>query len=320
MTVPHDLLATARARLSQRLRPTAPPPPLVGVEREVVEAAEREAVGGEGNPVDTLRALGLEAWARTLWAMPDARYPALSALLPAMVSPEVQGRWAGWSGEVLLQQSVAFVRYAEMACATFGPGPLQSHTLTLDFGCGYGRLGRLLMRRVGADALWGADPADDALAFATQGTFRRDRVRLTDEVPDVIAVPQGEFGLIVAFSVFTHLSPHAAAAALRALRGCVSDDGVLVLTIRPREFWSINERTDESSRQVLEATHDREGVAFRPLSGSLPPLSEANFGDTTWTLPAFERLAEDWRLVDVDRAFVDPYQLVLTLRPVTHSA
>lgn len=320
MPSPQDWVARARARVVQRLRPVAPPPPLIAVERAVVEAAERQATSGEGDAVETLRAVGLEAWARTLWAMPDPAYPALSALLPAMASAEVQSRWAGWSGEVLLQQSVAFVRYAEMACATFGPGPLRRDTRTLDFGCGYGRLGRLLMRRVGADALWGADPADDALAFATEGTFRRDRVRLTDEIPQSIDVPQGAFGLIVSFSVFTHLSPDAAAAALKALRGCVSDDGVLVLTIRPREFWGINERTGEEARRTLEAAHDRDGVAFRPLAGSLPPLSEANFGDTTWTLPAFEALAAGWRLVDVDRATVDPYQLVLSLTPVTHSA
>src|SRR4051812_9615577 len=113
-------------------------------ERALIAAEELAERGGSVDRVlQTLRKLGLDDFGSFFWSLPNRSYPALSAMLPRMADPATQVRWTGNSGEALLIQSVAFIRMVENIYARQGIGQLAGRQV-LDFGCGYGRLTRLM--------------------------------------------------------------------------------------------------------------------------------------------------------------------------------
>lgn len=70
------------------------------------------------------------------------------------------------------------------------------------------------------------------------------------------------FDLIYAFSVFAHLSKKTAHVVLSALRDHIGDIGVLVLTIRPKEYWHLHGSGTVAA--VVIETHDETEFAFVP--------------------------------------------------------
>ena len=104
----------------------------------------------------------------------------------------------------------------------------------LDFGCGWGRLTRMLARDVAPGRLFGCDPAqgilDTCLADRVPARFARSEF-LPDRVPFA-----ERFDLAFAFSVFTHLSEPAAERALDALHAALVPGGILVVTVRPPSY------------------------------------------------------------------------------------
>ena len=106
----------------------------------------------------------------------------------------------------------------------------------LDFGCGWGRLTRMLARDVPYERLCGCDPSEEILDVC-----RRDRVpaRLARSayMPDCVPF-DGPFDLAFAFSVFTHLSEPAHERCLDALHAALAPGAILVVTVRPSAYLS----------------------------------------------------------------------------------
>ncbi|UXN58953.1 class I SAM-dependent methyltransferase [Phyllobacterium zundukense] len=102
-----------------------------------------------------LQELGLNDYLQTLWYMPDARYPRLSAALPAMASPEVQMQWTGQSDLPLIIQTTSFVRSVAEHYVRLQNEPLTDKKI-LDFGCGYGRMLRAFSFY--SNNVYGVDP------------------------------------------------------------------------------------------------------------------------------------------------------------------
>jgi SAM-dependent methyltransferase len=288
----------------------------LSAERELLEAAERAAsMEPPSDWLSLLRLLGIEPWARLMWELPAARYPALSSQLPAMSSVDVQRAWTGTSGEHLVLQSTPFLRYALWAGAAYGAPTAPGEFTALDYGCGYGRIARLMLKYVDFERLWGVDPWDHSIELAWQVGFRTDRFLKSDELPRDLPLPPRAFDLVYSFSVFTHLSAEAAAAALSAIARHIRPGGVLVITLRPCDFWNIDFHgtLPEAERATMMLAHDEAGYAFRPHAQGSSDTREALYGDTSWDLEEFQRRFGRWRVVDVDRVAVDPYQLYVTL-------
>ncbi len=112
---------------------------------DAIQAAERAALSGA--PVDDvlkeLRALDLDGFGEVFLRMPDPALPALSRILPKMADVEIQTSWTGNSGKALLQQSVAFVKSMQAHWRLIKRREMKDIKV-LDFGCGYGRLSRLM--------------------------------------------------------------------------------------------------------------------------------------------------------------------------------
>lgn len=241
-------------------------------------------------------------------------YPALQNLLPRMASDEIQLGWTGSSGKTLLAQSLAFVRALEAGAQRHG-GKALSVSVILDYGCGWGRLLRLMLKHAPPERLYGVDPWDRSIDICrADGVL--GRLAQSEYLPDALPFEGVSFDLIYAFSVFTHLSRRAADTALAALRRRIAPDGLLVVTIRPVEYWRHHTFSDDRlpGRVELEALHEREGFAFKPHNR--PPVDgDITYGDTTISLDVIRREWRAWRLVDTQLNAADPFQRLVFLKP-----
>jgi SAM-dependent methyltransferase len=258
-----------------------------------------------------LRGLGLDAWGELLWMMPDHKYPRLSKLLPLMSSESVQNAWTGTSGKILLNQTIPFVRYL-LSVSKWRPKQNSSFKV-LDYGCGYGRISRLLLKYVEVHELFGADPWQESIDLVHQAGFGSN-FKLTDEVPSELPFELNSFDLIWAFSVFTHLSPQVAKQSLETLSRYLTDDGVLVITIRPIEYWDMRNDLPSKTLKELRISQLQTGTSFSPHNRSEVGTYGITYGDTTFSLQALEDMVPNLEIQDIERNEIDPYQIYISLK------
>lgn len=252
--------------------------------------------------------LPLDVFGHTLLDIPD-RFPRLKAHFPSMASTEAQMQWTGQHGAALLAQSLAFVR---SVVAVYGERRLlRDGTQVLDFGCGWGRLLRLMYKFVPHTHLYAADPWDESIAACRRHAIKAN-LALSEWVPRSLPFDQ-KFNLIYAFSVFTHLSEKTAGIALDTLRRHITDDGLLVITIRPPDYWKLPR--DAALRTRMLQAHRREGFAFSPHD--IPAIDgDITYGDASMSLRYLARKFPQWKRHRVDYNLADPYQIIVYLRPV----
>ena len=284
------------------------------LEFEKAIVAESEALAGDGDParaLSCLRNLGLEAWGELLWTIPDRQYPQLSKLLPLMSSESVQKAWTGTSGKILLNQTIPFVRYL-LSVSKWRPKQNDSFKV-LDYGCGYGRISRLLLKYVDTHHLFGADPWQESIDLVHQAGFGSNFWQ-TDEVPLELPFELNCFDLIWAFSVFTHLSPQVAKQSLETLSRYLTDDGVLVITIRPIEYWDMRSDLPSKTLKELRTSQIETGTSFFPHNRAEVGKYGITYGDTTFSLRALKAMLPNLEILDIERSETDPYQIYVTLK------
>jgi SAM-dependent methyltransferase len=257
--------------------------------------------------------LGIDDFGELMFGMPNPEFPLLSRVLPRMASEEIQAQWTGATGLYLLQQTRSFVRSAAYHFGRLTGRSLDGAAI-LDYGCGYGRIARLMYYFTGPGRLIGVDPWDRSIAICRDCGLCED-FRQSDYLPKDLPVGKKTFDLIYAFSVFTHLSPRATRLALDVCRRYVARDGVLLITIRPVEYWSLDASVHGlSDTTALQAAHRREGFAFSPHPR--PAVDgDVTYGDTSMTTEWIAASFPRWRIAGVDRSIDDPYQLYVFLRP-----
>jgi len=229
-----------------------------------------------------------------LLAMPDPRHPALSSVLPKMADEQVQRDWTGNAGVPLLAQSLNFVRSVALKYREATGAALQEASI-LDFGCGYGRLLRLMTFYAPPSRIWGVDPWNRSLEIC-QADRMPMHLALSDYLPRSLPVGEARFELIYAFSVFTHLSRRTTLMALATLRHATLSAGVLgvlaeALGDGPPVFASLHPVLDISAWRFRDVPGDA-GAAVADLAGlgyvlvgkrSLMPLpgqAEVRLGQT----------------------------------------
>lgn len=209
-------------RLRRRLRPPAEDPgPRLD---EVLRLAHGDILDAADAAPDPVARLA-ETAGDDLWVLAHSQdyagWPRLRAALPAVPPPDLQRIWNGRDGAPLAEQSLAFLRLLREVSGGF------AGRRVLDFGCGWGRITRLLTREVAPGELYGCDPFELMLGHRVPATLAVHDPR-SDRLPFA-----GPFDLAFAFSVFTHLSEPAAERALDALHAELRPGGLLVVTVRP---------------------------------------------------------------------------------------
>ena len=260
-----------------------------------------------------LRELGLDDFGEILMSMPMPEYPKLAALLPRMASKRVQESWTGSSGLTLLMQTLAFVRSLSCNYARL-VGRSLSDASILDYGCGYGRIARLMYYFADEDCVFGCDPWDESIDICKQDGLGDNFLR-SAYLPESLPLGARKFDLIYAFSVFTHLSEKSARISLSALRKYLKDDGLLVITIRPVEYWGLMAaKIGAAEAAEFRRVHGDSGFAFRPHVRLIQD-GESNFGDTSLTFDWLAANIREWEMVAIDRSLTDRFQIYVFLKP-----
>jgi SAM-dependent methyltransferase len=262
------------------------------------------------------RDLDDDLWALLL-TLEYESYPGIRGFLPGLPEPALQQMWNGTSGVPLAAQSVGFYRRLKQAWDRHGAGEM-SEARILDFGCGWGRLTRMLARDVDPGNLYGCDPVESILGQCRQARLPAELAR-SEFLPRQIPFDQ-VFDMVFSFSVFTHISERAHMASLEAIHGALRPGGLFVATVRPPSYLDFNPLMKpaadalppDRSRAVLEprymfVPHESEG---HPQYGG----EQMDYGETVITLPYVEQTWSRWfDLVDVSVMAGDIYQVVLTL-------
>lgn len=279
---------------------------------EMHSAVYAEAEGAETaeQALEILRRLPLAHFGWLLWSLPDPALPNLSRLLPRMASVDDQLLWTGSEGYALLRQSVAFANLLNQRFQSVTGRDLKGARV-LDFGSGWGRMMRMMLHFSDPNDLWGVDPWRRSLDVCeADGVL--GHIHQSEYLPTSLPV-EGEFDLIIAFSIFTHTSEEATRTALSALRRHVRPDGVLAMTIRPMEIWKLSQEFNPNfPRERMEAEHRARGFAFTPqqVDGN-----NETYGETSMTLEWLADAAKGWAIVGHDISLEDPYQVVVLLQP-----
>jgi SAM-dependent methyltransferase len=255
-----------------------------------------------------LRKLSMEDFSRLLMSMPNSDYPALSKVLPRMASKDIQIQWTGTYGEYLLAQTVAFARIVETAYVRHTGKPLQDKTV-VDFGVGYGRNARSMMYYTDPQNIYGVDAWDGSLDLSRIDGMPC-HLLLSEPFPEKLPVKDKSIDLIISFSVFTHLSASASSTALDAMKIALKKDGVAAVTIRPQEYWNLDDQTfDKSKRHQLLSDHENDLIAFSAHTWS----HDGSYGDSSIDLRYFER--HGWRVLGYETTMTDKYQITAIIKP-----
>jgi SAM-dependent methyltransferase len=280
---------------------------LKNVEAGLTGASTREqALAG-------LRKLSLSDFGELIFSMPNEEYPRISAALPAMASDETQRAWTGSSGLTLLSQTIDFVRSVAYNY-TLHTGKTLTNTQILDYGCGYGRIARLMYYFTSVQNVVGVDPWDRSIAKCHEAGMI-DNFLKSESLPATLPVGDRRFDLSFAFSVFTHLSERANKVCLKAMADYTKDDGLIVITIRAFEHWRNYTKVSEAGQlDRLESDHKKNGFAYFPYENGPLVNGEVIYGETTLTVGWLELEHTELEVVGIDRSLSDPTQIYVFLK------
>jgi SAM-dependent methyltransferase len=103
----------------------------------------------------------------------------------------------------------------------------------LDFGCGYGRVVRVLVERVDPERIYVTDVIDEGVSFCA----REFGVRPLPSSPELGSLELPEVELAYAISVLTHLPEESGREFLRVLGKAIAPGGIFLFTTHGR--WSL---------------------------------------------------------------------------------
>ena len=292
-----------------------PPQPLTAI------AADPPDLGGEVASGD---AAALDAAIRSLpdaplcrhvshWRVEDfgalflrdpGAYPHLARRLPRMPSEDIQRTWTWYAGQDAIDDAVRFAVGVRQMYAILASRPLEQATI-LDYGAGWGRHTRMFYQVVPESQVHACDASAEVVSVFDSLGFARPCVKV-DPSPSALPFAPATFDFVILVSVLTHLPPQVAERVMSALRGIVRDDGFVMLTIRPVEFWNRNPL-------VRDKPKAREMPSIHLQSGTAHLSSRPGWGDTSISPEWIARRMRDWSIVDVVRAHTD--QVQVWLRP-----
>lgn len=288
--------------------------PILSTSAYWLQKAEMKIAAGDTKGIWTfLRNMTFFEFGEVLLQVPS-QYPMLRAYLPKMATEEVQKSWTGSCGKVLLAQSAAFMESIEFFVTSL-TNINWNFANVLDFGCGWGRLLRLMYKLVDPERVYGVDPWDKSIEICCENKLLGN-LALSDYLPSTLPFEGVQFDLIYSFSVFTHLSEKATHVALGALRKRINPKGLLVITVRPEEYWqSLPMSGHNAPTSELIAAHVDKGFSFWPHNREAID-GDITFGETSISENYIRRQFKEWEIAGSTVNQIDPLQVIYFLKPV----
>jgi 2-polyprenyl-3-methyl-5-hydroxy-6-metoxy-1,4-benzoquinol methylase len=269
-----------------------------------------------GDVYSALRDLPIDVVADLMFEIPS-EFSALKSTVPRMAADEIQDHWTGNHGHTLLFQSCAFVHSIEAGFLKHTRKSLRDCTV-LDYGCGWGRLLRLMYAFTPPSNLYGCDPWQRSITLCREAGISAN-LAACDYLPKRMPFDQ-KFDLIYAFSVFTHLSRNTADTVLAAMRKSIKPDGLVVLTVRPISYWWVHQGQIFIGAEKMQNLHRANEYAFIPHEahgdGCLKDADGVlTYGDASFSVDFIRENWREWELVGQDINLLDPHQLIVFLKP-----
>lgn len=191
---------------------------------------------------------------------------------PRWPNEQLQAGYTGISGPGLLSRAFEFIKILEH------DGAFKPEWKGLDYGCGWGRFLSALLSKGSAEQLDGCDAWQKTLNIIAEMNYRNNIFKVSELLrEDQVAARTYDF--IMAFSVFTHLSPAALEQNIPVLLSGLKENGNLYITVRHAEF--IDHKLDDQSQSAeFHAILDNDGAVFLE-GGDL--TGEKIFGNTIIT-------------------------------------
>jgi SAM-dependent methyltransferase len=155
-------------------------------------------------------------------------------MLPGFPSEPLQIATTGQAGRATLEEAYRFYVECVEAFERFGR-PIHPHDHLLDFGCGWGRIGRFFLNDIVPENLYGIDANSELIAVCRR-LFEKGKFLTCDPFPPT-QLPDGQFSFIVGYSVFSHLSEACCRAWMREFHRLLAPSGIVALTTRGRSFF-----------------------------------------------------------------------------------
>lgn len=194
--------------------------------------------------------------------------------LPAFPAPSWQKQFVGSSNAPAMNEAAGFIKLIKEELARLGQ-PLSSENVVVDFGTGWGRYIRLMMRYIPKERLFGLDVDPDMIGFCKISGLPANFSVVPSFGPTTLA--DSSVDLIYAYSVFSHLSESAHSAWMEEFRRILKPSGVLIFTTQARRFLSWTETLRSKPVEGMSLWEQSLAKAFPDLSKTVSDYDSGKF-------------------------------------------
>lgn len=178
------------------------------------------------------RKLSDEQWLDALCRSVDGQ-PFNEHLLPAFIDEEMQRTYVGSSGVGALHEAHRFMSVMATQWDKHGLA-LSDESVAVDFGSGWGRYTRFMLKHVHPDNLYGFEVNSSMVEHCRKAFGMANFLKVGSMPPSPLR--SGMVDLVFGYSVFSHLAPHCADAWIAEFARITRPGGLVLMTTQGRSF------------------------------------------------------------------------------------
>jgi len=249
------------------------------IKEEFRQTLSTSQTGDTNDTWEIIHKLDDKAWLEALIRSVDI--PSFHGFPMAGFPPEsIQVGMVGSSNQQALQEGFNFYRAVRETCLEHGEKWTGKGHL-LDFGTGWGRYARIFMKDFRPENVTGVD-VDAKYIQICRDTFPYGTFKTVNPLPPTELI-NSSFDLIIAYSVFSHLSEHVANAWIMEFSRILKPGGIVAITTQGRSLLQVCEQLREQDvydhpwhqnlarsfldREACEAAYDRGEFLYSATGG-----------------------------------------------------